>query len=187
MIWHVLKRARTQVHTPDIIDKGGVGELVSALSGETKAPGREVLGIVLDANNEPGDRWKSVRDRFKKADVVLPEAPERAGVVLPGEPRVGVWLMPDNQSAGQLEDFVTAMIPPNDPVWPLAQGYIGGIPEEHRRFTPAKTSRAELHAWLASREEPGFMGQAVGRGDLDVDGPLCQQFVDWIMTLYGEH
>lgn len=185
---HVLKRAPTQVHPPfKIIDKGGVGELLSALSGEIKAPGREVLGIVLDANNDPGARWKSVSDRLKKADVVLPEAPERAGVVLPGEPRVGVWLMPDNQSAGQLEDFVTTMIPANDPVWPLAQGYIGGIPKEHRQFTTAKTSRAELHAWLASRKEPGFMGQAVRRGDLDVEGPLCRRFATWIMTLYGEH
>lgn len=95
--------------------------------------------------------------------------------------------MPDNQSAGQLEDFVTTMIPANDPVWPLAQGYIDGIPQEYRQFTTAKTSRAELHAWLAGRKVPGFMGQAVSRGDLDVEGPLCRRFADWIMKLYGQH
>lgn len=95
--------------------------------------------------------------------------------------------MPDNQSAGQLEDFVTTMIPVSDPVWPMAQGYVDSIPKKHRQFTTAKTSRAELHAWLASRKEPGFMGQAVRRGDLDVEGPLCRRFATWIMTLYGEH
>lgn len=95
--------------------------------------------------------------------------------------------MPDNQSTGQLEDFVTKMIPADDPVWPLAREYIADIPQEHRQFKTAKTSRAELHAWLASREQPGLMGQAVGRGDLDIEGPLCRQFATWIMTLYGQH
>lgn len=102
-----------------------------------------------------------------------------------GAPRVGVWLMPDNRSAGELEDFVQRMIPDGDPAWPLAREYVRGIPDEARAFPSGKRSRAELHAWLATREEPGFMGSAIGRGDLKTGGPLCTAFLAWIESLFG--
>ena len=82
-------------------------------------------------------------------------------------PRVGIWLMPDNQSLGELEDFVAQMIPDNDPVWPLSQDYISRIPEEHREFAENKTSTAEVYAWLATREDPRQMGAAIGARDLE--------------------
>ena len=102
-----------------------------------------------------------------------------------GRPRVGVWLMPDNDSPGELEKFVQKMIPDGDPAWSLAREYVRGIPDEARAFPPGKRIRAELHAWLATREEPGFMGSAIGRGDLKADGPLCGAFLAWIESLFG--
>ena len=63
--------------------------------------------------------------------------PDRDGtIILETEdlPRVGVWLMPDNESAGELEDFVARMIPGDDPVWPLSESYIEGIPLVDRKF-----------------------------------------------------
>ena len=55
----------------------------------------------------------------------------RTGSVFPG-PRgmqVGVWLMPDNRSSGELEDFVHDLIPATDPVLPRAKCYIDEIPK----------------------------------------------------------
>ena len=100
-------------------------------------------------------------------------------------PRVGIWLMPDNQSLGELEDFVAQMIPDNDPVWPLSQDYIDRIPEEHREFNENKTSTAEVYAWLATREDPRQMGAAIGTRDLDIDGDLCTRFTAWLDMLFG--
>jgi len=31
--------------------------------------------------------------------------------------RLGVWLMPDNQNPGKLEDFFALLVPPDDPCW----------------------------------------------------------------------
>ena len=45
--------------------------------------------------------------------------------------------------------------------------------------------RAELHAWLATRENPGLMGAAIGRGDLKTDGPLCAAFLKWLEVLFA--
>ena len=110
------------------------------------------------------------------------------GTVIPETedlPRVGIWLMPDNQSTGELEDFVARMIPGDDPVWPLSEDYIEGIPSEDRKFAQSKTQRAKVHAWLAAREDPRQMGQAIRARDLEVNGELCEKFVSWLRRLFG--
>ncbi len=92
--------------------------------------------------------------------------------------------MPDNQSMGELEDFVAKMIPNGDPVWPRSRSYIDGIPITDRKFKGKKTLRAKVYAWLAAREDPRRMGQAIYARDLNVNGPLCQKFVDWLTRLF---
>ncbi|MYA08509.1 MAG: hypothetical protein F4060_00025 [Holophagales bacterium] len=94
--------------------------------------------------------------------------------------------MPDNHSSGELEDFARGLVPSADRVWPLAEQYIEGIPQEDRRFKPGKISKANLYAWLASREQPQRMGAAIGAGDLDADAQLGQQFAEWLSELFGE-
>ena len=118
----------------------------------------------------------------------LPDAPDPIGTVkdaLNGRFRVGVWIMPDNQRTGELEDFVAQMIPRNDPVWPLSKAYIEGISIEHRRFG-TKEVRAKVLSWIATREDPGFMGQAISRGDLDTSGKPCQTFISWLNRLFAD-
>ena len=92
--------------------------------------------------------------------------------------------MPDNESNGELEDFVARMIPDGDLVWPRSQCYINGIPEPARKFTDDKAAKAQLYAWLATRREPRLMGWAVRDGDLAVDGELCKKFFAWLMRLF---
>ena len=93
--------------------------------------------------------------------------------------------MPDNESRGELEDFVSQMIPNDDYVWPLSQNYIDSIPTAYRKFTPNKTQRAKVHAWLAARENPRLMGEAIRTRDLEVGGELCEKFVAWLRELFG--
>ena len=92
--------------------------------------------------------------------------------------------MPNNESAGELEDFVIEMIPDGDTIWPLSKSYIDGISLADRPFTEGKRQRAQLYAWLAARKEPRHMGLAIEAGDLKIDGPLCQSFVDWLNQLF---
>ena len=99
--------------------------------------------------------------------------------------RVGVWLMPDNQFPGELEDFVRHMLPGDDRVWPRAESYIDGIPQADRRFRDGKVSRAQLYAWLATRELPGRMGAAINAGDLNTDVDLARRFVSWLHALFS--
>ena len=92
--------------------------------------------------------------------------------------------MPDNGSTGELEDFVSRMLPGGDPVWPLSESYIDGIPEASRKFKK-KAHRAKVYAWVATRAQPGRMGAAIKAGDLEVDGELAVSFLDWLRRLFG--
>ena len=166
-------------------DKGGSRPLLDAIDVEITTDGRVALGILMDANDDPDARWQAIGNRLLGENVQLPPQPERGGTVIDRDPRVGVWLMPNNSTHGELENFVAELVPKGDPVWPLAEQYIKGIPDEHRRFSQKKELRAKLHAWFATREEPRRMGSAIRTKDLDAETPIASQFVDWLRTLFG--
>ena len=168
-----------------ISDKEGRDKLLEEIGAELRMPGRKTVGILVDANDDLDNRWKAVAGRLREENVEVPDNPETGGTIVDGTPRIGIWLMPDNRSPGELEEFVSEMIPEDDPVWPLSLCYIDGIPEDHRKFAGKKIQRAKVHAWLATREDPRLMGAAIGAGDLRVDGPLSTTFAEWLRQLFG--
>ena len=179
---HLLRRNTSKF---DILDKGGIDPLINAIEAEVRAPSRKVVGILVDANDSVKSRWLAVANQLRKADIVTPEEPDPAGTIIDSAPRVGIWLMPNNQASGELEDFVAGMIPANDTVWPLSEKYVNAIPDDARRFKPGKTLRAKVHSWLATRAEPRKMGAAIGAGDLNVAAPEAVRFVEWLRRLFG--
>lgn len=187
VIRHICERLEIEQNFA-IIDKGGFTRLRDALSVEAKVSGRVVLGILVDANEDVGARWNEVAARVRAVGVPVPHAPTPGGTVTESQQglRVGIWLMPDNRESGELEDFAQRLIPGDDPVWPLARNYVAKIPGSDRKFKPGKLSRAEVHAWLATRKEPRLMGAAIGTGDLDVGVPLARSVGDWLQRLFLE-
>ena len=184
----VLQLCNRHPETPDfyIQDSGNINELLAAIGPQALAPGRETLGILADTDDSPQSRWDEIAYQLGEVGIPLPPSPEPGGTIIPGSQlRVGVWLMPNNQNTGELEDFVAQMIPQADPVWPLARQYIDGIPLSARKFAAGKTRRAEIHAWLAARAEPRLMGSAIHTRDLATSAPLCQTFLTWLKRLFA--
>ena len=138
----------------DIIPKDNWEKLRDSISVEIKAPGREVVGILADADDTPAGRWDAIKHQLDQAGIEAEGSSFPQGLIIDQFPKVGVWLMPDNENPSELEDFVIEMIPDGDAVW------------------------------LATREEPRRMAAAIGTHDLDIDGPLCQKFVDWLKQLF---
>ena len=172
-----------------IRDRDNVEQLLESVGGELNSPGLLALGILVDADTNPAARWDAVKYRLLEEGIRDLDQPNTNGVVVTteGKPRVGIWLMPDNELSGELENFIEEMIPAGDPVWPLAQNYIAQIPPEDRKFTENKELRAKIHAWLATREDPRQMGLAIRTRDLEVDGALCRNFLAWLTNLFGEN
>ena len=86
--------------------------------------------------------------------------------------------MPNNVQAGQLEDFIAELVPQSDPIWPRAYHHIDGIPNPERPFPRQKITGAYIHAWLATREKPRPMGQAITTGDLNHNATIASAFID---------
>ena len=127
-----------------ILDKDNITQLLESLDPEIKAPGRQAVGILADANDDMAGRWDAIQNRLRRAGIDPPQSPNPDGTIIQVKPRIGIWLMPDNTSAGELEDFVAQMIPTGDRVWPLSQSYIERIPKTERKFSEGKTESAAL-------------------------------------------
>lgn len=166
--------------------------VINSVRNLVNQPDLTGVGFVLDGDQTPQEHWRQVIERIAVAypDLRLTLTPELGGTIIPensnlGSPRIGIWVMPDNQTTGELEDFVAQMIPEGDLVWPRSQDYIAGIPLAVRQFETNKITKSEVHAWLAARRFPGLMGIAVREGDLETNGPLCQRFLAWLNRLFG--
>lgn len=98
---HICRRSQPM---PDfqIKEKGGIDPLLASIGVEIKAPGRQDVGIIVDANNDIEARWSAVKNRISRAGIALGNR-DPNGTVVRGsapDPHVGVWIMPDNRSPG---------------------------------------------------------------------------------------
>ena len=148
------------------------------------------VGIVIDADIDLAARWQSTRDRLIKSGYnSIPEKPTPGGTIIQqsGKPIVGIWVMPDNQLPGMLEDFVSLLRPHSDLLWPFVEEAVQRVKaiEEKFRFLDVYESKARIHTWLAWQKEPGKpMGQAITARYLDADAPHAQQLIAWIRRLF---
>ncbi|MCY4000928.1 MAG: hypothetical protein OXF84_09015 [Bacteroidetes bacterium] len=60
--------------------------------------------------------------------------------------------MPDNESPGEIKNFISQLIPNNDPMWPLAEQYIDNIPTDTRSSEILRNSeRRFMHGLLPAK------------------------------------
>lgn len=189
-MWVKIRNQRTKF---EITEKGSRKSLLDSIWVEVNASGMQTVGIIMDADSDVRNSWKDIITGFSGTDIKLPASPATTGTIVnPGVspsgvplPRIGVWLMPDNESKGELEDLAFSMVPSNDDTWKLAQNYIDGIPSPERKFQPDKIDKAKLYAWLATRKEPSRMGAAIGAaGGLDASIPVCKDLLAWLSDLF---
>ena len=179
---------RNHHRTFHIREAGSRSELVSSIHNRVMSSQLQPIGFLIDADDDLKKCWNDVVGGFERTGVQLPPGPAPGGTILLEQgfsPRIGIWILPDNKSLGELEDFVLGMIPPSDAVWPLSLSYIDNIPKCERKYTAQKSNKAKVFAWLATRKDPGRAGAAIGAGDLSVNGPDCQDFLTWLTTLFS--
>lgn len=149
------------------------------------------LGVVIDADIDLNARWTSLKNRLADAGYQdIPAKPVLTGTILdspPGSllPRVGVWIMPNNQAAGILEDFLRSLVPPASKLFAHVQSSVANIPPGERRFTELAEPKAVLHTWLAWQEDPGKpLGTAITARFLDANVPEVDVLADWLRRLF---
>ena len=167
----------------------GIIRLLFRVTARLKEPGVEPIGVVVDADLNLLSRWQQLRDRLLANGYRdIPEHPESAGWVSAelNLRRIGVWLMPDNQRLGILEDFVASLISETDPLRSKAAAILGEIEQEQiNRYPIEHKAKAFVHTWLAWQEIPGQpMGLAITVRALRHDSPTALAFVAWLRRLF---
>lgn len=148
------------------------------------------LAIVLDADNPNlNSKWDKIKAAIlKNADSNnCPDIPDKQGTVvrLKNGVQLGIWFMPDNVVDGMLEDFCIKIAPEGSIV--AAQSYI-----EHCKTQGLSThidahrSKAIIHAFLATQDEPGSpLGLSITRNTLNHGHKTVHTFVDWLNKVFN--
>lgn len=170
---------------------GGKDPLLQGIGARLKESDVIALGILLDADTDLQARWQAVADRLKQAGYTdTPTAPAPHGTVISAPtnsllPRVGTWLIPDNQANGILENFLRFLVPEGDPLFSHVEHAINSIPPEQCLFSELKKPKARIHTWLAWQEEPGKpYGQAITARYLDPHLPAADIFAIWLQPTF---
>lgn len=167
----------------------GVERLFRAFGVALRAAVDRPVGFVLDADTSISSRWQAVCDRLREVGMAPPEHPPAEGYIGVAEDykaTVGVWLMPDNQREGKLEDFLHGLVAQGDTLIGYAGEAAEHAAEIEQRFPGSDRRKAVLHTWLAWQERPGCpYGTAVRARYFDHNAKVAQRFVDWFRRLYG--
>lgn len=189
-------QSRGDPNAPKIIadedGRSGVGAVLQRLTTFLKSTPN--LGVIVDADRSAAERWEQLLGLVEREDptIRLPLEPDADGTIVEGHRpgwRLGFWIMPDNTTAGMLEDFLARLVPAEDRCWPhavrsteLARTDFGAtIKEPH-------TAKGAMHAWLAWQDPVGRpLAAAVGgeRSSLQHDSPLARSFVAWFQRLFA--
>lgn len=169
--------------------KGGVENLIKILPRKLAEENLQILGIVVDADENVAARWQAITDRLQAFGYQdIPKIPSKTGWIDTQLklPKIGVWIMPDNTLPGMLEDFVAYLIPEDDNLRFKVESMLQEIEvEKLNLYSLTHRSKVFIHAWLALQKKPGMpMGQAITAKALLNDSEIARIFVNWLKHLF---
>lgn len=152
------------------------------------------LGIVLDADFKEVDQSQAgFANTLDTVKTILhnkdysQSATQQAGLIFEHSslPPVGIWVMPDNQNDGSLENFcITTAKQEELALITHAQQAINTLPQP-ARFPRHKIAKAEVATWLAWQREPGQgMNSLIGNTLLDTQHPDYVELVMWLKAVF---
>src|ERR1039457_514079 len=108
-------------------------------------------GIIINANIYLKIRWQSIKDIMEKEGYNLPnELPIEGLIFSNGEVKIGVWIMPNNNLNGMLEDFIAFLVPSDDLLLPIVRENLNDIERKNlTKYNLIHKSKAEIHSWLS--------------------------------------
>jgi len=118
------------------------------------------LAIVMDAETDMAATFQSICGSLGNAGLSIPA---NAGEVVEGSPKIGVFLVPDNQSPGKIETLCLASVC-NDPAWQCLDVFFSCV-KERGGVLPVNMDKARAQAFLATRANPALpVGLAAEEG-----------------------
>ncbi|MEJ2792948.1 DUF3226 domain-containing protein [Iodobacter sp. LRB] len=97
----------------------------------------------------------------------------------------GLWVMPNNQDEGMLENWIEHCIHANDiALYQHAQTTVNALATQ--KFKPIRQTKAKIATWLAWQEKPGEgLYYAIDGKLLDQTAPLYAGFIAWLHHVFS--
>lgn len=172
-------------------DEEGIYALLKSLPTTIRATvPTNILGIIVDADITVTGRWQRIRQIL--TDSGYENLPENFpnGLIIPTDdilPRFGLWIMPDNQEEGIIENFIRQLINEQDKLQPEVDRALNALRAKGLQlFTDVHRPKAFMRTWLAWQERPETsFGVAISKKVLTTDADLCRRFVNWLNLLFN--
>jgi hypothetical protein len=174
----------------DVIDCEGIDKLNEQIPVRFKQSGIDTLGIIIDADAEINSRWTSIKGLLTNQGFTVPNDLPSKGLILKkaNNIQVGVWIMPNNNLNGMLEDFISFLVPKDDKLLPIVNSILNDIEERKlNKYASIHKSKAVIHSWLSWQEDPGTpMGLGITKRYLTTDEATCSLLIKWLDELFNK-
>lgn len=145
------------------------------------------LGVIIDADVDLVSRWVSIKTLLKKIGFNLPVSlPSKGLICQENNIKVGIWIMPNNDLNGMLEDFLSFLVPQDDKLLPIINDTLSEMEKNKlNKYSLIHKSKAIIHTWLSVQEVPGTpLGQSITKRYLSTDAETCKDLINWLNNLF---
>ncbi|SHA24110.1 hypothetical protein BTHERMOSOX_1324 [Bathymodiolus thermophilus thioautotrophic gill symbiont] len=146
---------------------------------------KDIIGVILDADNNVDARYQEIKDKVKKF-YTLPEEMPKDGLVYTekGQPKLGIWIMPNNQDNGALEEFYLTLAIDidtdfiNDVITQAEGKNLTSFKSQHRK-------KAIMHTYFSWQDFPGSsLHASINKIALDNNQDIAIAFSAWLVKLF---
>jgi len=192
IIWALCKKENIN-EIFDVINCGGKDGLIKEeIPMRLKSSDVNTIGIIIDADTDLNEAWNLLRNKLIAEGFEVPKCLPESGLIIEGEndnllKKVGVWIMPNNNLNGMLEDFIAFLVPQNDKLLDVVKSNLTEIEAERlNKYKPIHRTKAIIHSWLAMQEDPGTpLGTSITKKYLNnTYSPAYQKFIAWLKNLF---
>ena len=175
--------------------KGGVANHLKILLPQLEDGQITHIAVVVDADyiKHGGGYQKTINTL---SDIVEPSGfvlqrnkPVNSGLYFKnsdGLADFGLWIMPDNQQEGMLEDWIKLCIKESEKgLFQQASQAVQKI-SSPKKFKEHLTTKVEVATWLAWQKKPGHGLYCVMDGDglLNYESPLFKEIEQWLLRIF---
>jgi len=123
-----------------------IRENLALIKKDARSHVLESIGIIRDADDDPNSAFQSVCDSLKINGFSVPRSENEFTTE---KPRVGVMILPGNNSKGALEDLCL-MSEKDNPIMLCVEQYFDCLKMKQGKV-PSSLGKAKIHVFLASK------------------------------------
>lgn len=167
---------------------GNDSRVLAKLNALLKADERpKVIGVIIDADNNIDARYQEVKNKVSEFYKKIPLNITNKGLVHSENklPKLGIWIMPNNQNNGALEEFYLEL------ATEINTDFIDNLIKQAKSenltsFKPQHRTKAIMHTYFAWQDKPGApLHSSINKIALNNNAYIAKTFKSWLTKLFS--